>query len=92
MFSSPIIGGRGVYSFMPVDVIIKAMNDKYPQSVQEELAALAGKSDEDIDFSDIPATTEHDWAGAVRGKFYCSETALHRKPLEKEQRECSAKA
>jgi len=34
------------------------------------MAALAGKSDEDIDFSDIPVTTERDWEGAVRGKFY----------------------
>lgn len=41
-----------------------------PASVREELAALAGKTDEDIDLSDIPATTHEDWAGAVRGKFY----------------------
>ena len=41
-----------------------------PESVQAELAALAEKSDEDIDFSDIPATTHEDWIGAVRGKFY----------------------
>ena len=41
-----------------------------PKSVREELAALADKSDEDIDYSDIPATTHEDWAGAVRGKFY----------------------
>ena len=41
-----------------------------PDSVREELAALAGKTDEDIDLSDIPATTHEDWVGAVRGKFY----------------------
>ena len=41
-----------------------------PESVREELAALAEKSDENIDLSDIPATTHEDWAGAVRGKFY----------------------
>ena len=38
--------------------------------MQEELAALAKMSDADIDFSDIPATTHEDWAGAVRGRFY----------------------
>lgn len=41
-----------------------------PDTVREEQAALMGKSDEDINFSDIPATTERDWDGAVRGKFY----------------------
>ena len=41
-----------------------------PESVREELAALAKMSDEDIDFSDIPATTHEDWVGAVRGRFY----------------------
>ena len=41
-----------------------------PESVREERAALAKMSDEDIDFSDIPATTHEDWAGAVRGRFY----------------------
>jgi uncharacterized protein (DUF4415 family) len=40
------------------------------EAVQQEIAALAGKSDEDIDFSDIPATTHEDWEGAVRGRFY----------------------
>jgi len=46
------------------------MNSDCPQPIQKEMAALAGKSDEDIDFSDIPVTTERDWEGAVRGKFY----------------------
>ena len=41
-----------------------------PESVRAELAAFAEMSDEDIDFSDIPATTHEDWAGAVRGRFY----------------------
>lgn len=41
-----------------------------PESLREELAALAGKSDEDIDYSDIPATKDEDWIGAVRGRFY----------------------
>lgn len=27
-------------------------------------------TDEDIDFSDIPATTHEYWEGAVRGRFY----------------------
>jgi uncharacterized protein (DUF4415 family) len=40
------------------------------EAVQQEIAALAGKSDEDIDLSDIPATTHEDWVGAVRGRFY----------------------
>jgi uncharacterized protein (DUF4415 family) len=33
-----------------------------------ELKRLAGKRDEDIDFSDIPE--QLDWSGAVVGKFY----------------------
>lgn len=41
-----------------------------PEAVRKEIAGLMGKSDEDIDFSDIPATTERDWDGAVRGRFY----------------------
>ena len=31
-----------------------------PESVRAELAALAEKSDEDIDFSDIPTATHED--------------------------------
>ena len=45
-----------------------------PESVRAELAALAEMSDEDIDLSDIPATTHEDWIGAVRGKFYWPDT------------------
>jgi len=44
--------------------------NKVPESVRKELAALTAMAEDDIDFSDIPATTLHDWKGAVRGKFY----------------------
>ncbi|MES2299153.1 MAG: BrnA antitoxin family protein [Pseudomonadota bacterium] len=43
---------------------------KVSESVGRELATLAAMKESDIDFSDIPATTEHDWHGATRGKFY----------------------
>jgi len=45
-----------------------------PESVRAELVALAEMSDEDIDLSDIPATTHEDWIGAVHGKFYSPDT------------------
>ncbi len=32
--------------------------------------AVASDSERGIDFSDIPATSEADWVGAVRGKFH----------------------
>lgn len=41
-----------------------------PDAVREELAALAGIPEENINFSDIPATTPEDWKDAVRGRFY----------------------
>lgn len=44
--------------------------NKVPESVRKELAALAAKPENEIDFSDLPPTTEQDWHGAVRGKFY----------------------
>lgn len=44
--------------------------DKVPESIRKELAALAAKPESEIDFSDLPATTEQDWQGAERGKFY----------------------
>ncbi len=44
--------------------------NKVPEVVRKELAALATRSDDDIDFSDLPATQAQDWSGAVRGKFY----------------------
>lgn len=43
---------------------------KVPKSIRKELVALAKRQDTDIDYSDIPAATREDWAGAVRGKFY----------------------
>lgn len=44
--------------------------NKVPESIRKELAALAAKPENDIDFSDLPATREQDWQGAQRGKFY----------------------
>lgn len=44
--------------------------NKVPESIRKELAALAAKPENEIDFSDIPATTGQDWQGAERGKFY----------------------
>ncbi len=44
--------------------------NKVPESIRQELAALATKPESEIDFSDLPATTEHDWQGARRGQFY----------------------
>lgn len=44
--------------------------NKIPESIRKELAALAAKPENDIDFSDLPATKEQDWQGAQRGKFY----------------------
>jgi uncharacterized protein (DUF4415 family) len=43
---------------------------KISESVRKELAALAAKPENEIDLSDLPATTEQDWRGAARGKFY----------------------
>jgi uncharacterized protein (DUF4415 family) len=44
--------------------------NKVPESLRKELAALAAKSENDIDFSDIPATTATEWSSSTRGKFY----------------------
>ena len=44
--------------------------NKIPEAIRKELAMLSAKPESEIDFSDIPATTEQDWQGAVRGKFY----------------------
>ena len=44
--------------------------NKVPDSVRKELAALAAKPEDSIDFSDLPATSRKDWQGAARGKFY----------------------
>ena len=43
---------------------------KRAQSVRKKLSPLASKPDSEINFSDIPATTQQDWLGAVRGPFY----------------------
>ncbi|HAH9272433.1 BrnA antitoxin family protein [Escherichia coli] len=37
---------------------------------EAELQALANKSDEDIDYSDIPPSSDEQWSNAERGKFY----------------------
>lgn len=37
---------------------------------EAELKALANQSDDGIDYSDIPATEESQWADVVRGEFY----------------------
>ena len=44
--------------------------NKIPESIRQELAALAAKPEHDIDFSDLPATTAQDWQGARRGPLY----------------------
>lgn len=43
---------------------------KVPDALCKDLAALAGKSEEEIDFTDLPPTTREDWQGATRGRFY----------------------
>ncbi|HGY4911240.1 TPA: BrnA antitoxin family protein [Citrobacter freundii] len=37
---------------------------------EAELKALANKSDDEIDYSDIPATEDEQWSEANRGKFF----------------------
>lgn len=45
--------------------------NRLPEALSKELAALAGKSEDAIDFSDLPPTTGEDWqVAAERGKFY----------------------
>ena len=44
--------------------------NKVPESVRKELSALAAKPENEIDFSDIPATTKDAWRGASQGRFY----------------------
>lgn len=44
--------------------------NKVPDSVRQELAALAAMPESAIDFSDLPPLQAHEWAGAERGKFY----------------------
>ena len=45
--------------------------DTLPPLTEEQIANLAReRSDDEIDLSDIPETTEEEWKHAVRGKFY----------------------
>ena len=44
--------------------------NKVPDSVRQELAALAAMPESSIDFSDLPPSQASDWVGAERGKFY----------------------
>lgn len=43
---------------------------KDTETLRKELAALAAKPESEIDFTDLPPTTEQDWHDAVRGQFY----------------------
>jgi uncharacterized protein (DUF4415 family) len=40
------------------------------EAQKAELAPLAARPDEEIDYSDIPPLTEEFWRNAVRGRFY----------------------
>lgn len=44
--------------------------NKVPEAVRKELAALAAKAENEIDLTDVPATSAKDWKGAARGQFY----------------------
>jgi len=44
--------------------------NKISKSTREEISILTVKNDRDIDFSDIPATSESDWTSAIRGKHF----------------------
>ena len=46
------------------------MKTKFSNELLAELAVLNQKSTEQLDYSDIPATSLVDWQGAERGKFY----------------------
>ena len=48
----------------------KANNQPLTAQEQTELAKLAAMSDEQIDYSDIPATTPEQWREAEQGRFY----------------------
>ncbi len=48
------------------------------------LAALAERSDNEIDLSDIPELTEEDWKNAVRGKYYRPAKAQITTSLDKD--------
>ena len=44
--------------------------NKISDKVRRELEALAQRPESTIDFSDIPETTNEEWKGAERGRFY----------------------
>jgi uncharacterized protein (DUF4415 family) len=44
--------------------------NKISDNVRRELGALAQRPESEIDFSDIPETTDKEWKGAERGRFY----------------------
>jgi len=44
--------------------------NKITRTARSELKSLAAQKDSEIDFSDIPATSESDWTGAIRGKHF----------------------
>lgn len=48
----------------------KANNQPLTAQEQTELANLAAMPDEQIDYSDIPATTPEQWREAEQGRFY----------------------
>ncbi|MCC6134829.1 MAG: BrnA antitoxin family protein [Candidatus Contendobacter sp.] len=48
----------------------KVHNAKLTRKQLEELEALKSMPDEEIDYSDIPATTAEQWQGAEVGRFY----------------------
>jgi uncharacterized protein (DUF4415 family) len=53
--------------------VVRLKHDDMPLRITlhtNELLALAKKSDKQIDYSDIPETTDELWSDAVRGKFY----------------------
>ena len=45
-------------------------SNKLTKKQRKEIAALTNMPDREIDYSDIPATTEADWKGAIVGRFY----------------------
>jgi uncharacterized protein (DUF4415 family) len=48
----------------------KANNQALSAHEQTELANLAAMPDDQIDYSDIPATTPEQWREAEQGRFY----------------------
>jgi len=68
-----ITGKKNIFGSSPHGLQIEKKDKTMrtiPDSVLKELAALSGKSDEDIDYSDIPDASNQNWSGMVRGRFY----------------------